>query len=553
MRHFMRKALALVALLALPTLACAQSTPGLFNGQVPSAAQWNSYFAAKQDYPVPVFTPTINGSVPAPGTPVGNCLLDNATWGTCGSGGGGTPANPTATIGATAVNGVATTYMRSDAAPALPATMPALNGSLLTNLNPANLSVAVAVAKGGTGCTSAAVSCITAIGGLTGTPSSSTFLRGDGQWATPAGSGNVSGPGSAVSANLASFNGTSGTIIQDSGISTASVVTLTGSQTLTNKSIVATQLTGTLQAAQFPALTGDITTSAGALATTLTTVNANVGSFTNANITVNAKGLITAAANGSSSGVSVTSLSPNLVVTPSPGTGTFTLGVTYAINAQTGTTYTVVSTDLGKLVTFSNASSIAVTLPQATSTFGAGASLDVQNKGAGAVTITPTTSTINGAASLVLNQNTGCTLVSDGTNWQVSSCNAIGGGSVTLAGNNVWTGQNSSTPVALTISTATFTPTGATNHYTIGLTSACPCTLANPSATPVAGTEGTFKITQDGTGSRTITTWGSMYQIEGGTSAIALSTAANAHDLFAYHVIDATHIDLTFASKNPTH
>jgi len=56
-----------------------------------------------------------------------------------------------------------------------------------------------------------------------------------------------------------------------------------------------TSLTGTLQAAQFPALTGDVTTSAGALATTLATVNSNVGTFAVPSITVNAKGLITAA------------------------------------------------------------------------------------------------------------------------------------------------------------------------------------------------------------------------------------------------------------------
>jgi hypothetical protein len=41
------------------------------------------------------------------------------------------------------------------------------------------------------------------------------------------------------------------------------VVTCDGIQTLTNKSIAATQLTGTLQAAQHPALPGDVTCSAG--------------------------------------------------------------------------------------------------------------------------------------------------------------------------------------------------------------------------------------------------------------------------------------------------
>lgn len=60
-----------------------------------------------------------------------------------------------------------------------------------------------------------------------------------------------------------------------------------------------TDLTGSLACSQHPALTGDITTSAGACATTLATVNSNTGTFGSATkasiITVNAKGLVTAA------------------------------------------------------------------------------------------------------------------------------------------------------------------------------------------------------------------------------------------------------------------
>lgn len=57
------------------------------------------------------------------------------------------------------------------------------------------------------------------------------------------------------------------------------------------------------------ALTGDGTAAGpGSVAFTLATVNSNVGSFTNANITVNAKGLITAVSNGTSGTVTTISV-----------------------------------------------------------------------------------------------------------------------------------------------------------------------------------------------------------------------------------------------------
>ncbi len=57
--------------------------------------------------------------------------------------------------------------------------------------------------------------------------------------------------------------------------------------------MAATLLTGTLQAAQEPAHTGDVTSPAGSTVNTLPNVNANVGTFQG--IAVNAKGQVTAA------------------------------------------------------------------------------------------------------------------------------------------------------------------------------------------------------------------------------------------------------------------
>lgn len=87
------------------------------------------------------------------------------------------------------------------------------------------------------------------------------------------------------------------------------------------------------------------------------------------------------------------------------------------VNPQTGTTYTYLTGDYGKLVTHTNGSAIAGALPQAGASFPANWFVFVQNRGAGALTITPTTSTIDGAATLVLNQNEGALIVSDGTNY----------------------------------------------------------------------------------------------------------------------------------------
>jgi hypothetical protein len=60
-----------------------------------------------------------------------------------------------------------------------------------------------------------------------------------------------------------------------------------------------------------------------------------------------------------------------------------------ALNAQTGTTYTAVLADDGKLVTCDNASAIALTIPPNSSVaFGIGTQINIMQLGAGQVTIT---------------------------------------------------------------------------------------------------------------------------------------------------------------------
>ena len=60
-----------------------------------------------------------------------------------------------------------------------------------------------------------------------------------------------------------------------------------------------------------------------------------------------------------------------------------------AINAQTGTTYTTVLADDGKLVTCDNGSPIALTIPPNSSVaYGIGTQINVMQLGAGVVTVT---------------------------------------------------------------------------------------------------------------------------------------------------------------------
>lgn len=112
----------------------------------------------------------------------------------------------------------------------------------------------------------------------------------------------------------------------------------------------------------------------------------------------------------------------------SPITSAGTIRGSEKVNSQTGTSYTIATDDRGKLITHSNGSATAYTLPQAGTNFPHGWYTDVQNVGAGTVTITPTTSTIDGGSSVALSQNEGVRIVSDGTNYKTFRGKSSGGG-----------------------------------------------------------------------------------------------------------------------------
>jgi len=114
-------------------------------------------------------------------------------------------------------------------------------------------------------------------------------------------------------------------------------------------------------------------------------------------------------------------------LTGGASSGDVALSLLLNFNAQTGTTYTLASTDLNKLVTTSNASAVTVTVPP--SVFSAGQQINVQSIGVGltsfaqgsGVTITSTGATASAptlrarysAATIICTASNTFTIVGD--------------------------------------------------------------------------------------------------------------------------------------------
>ncbi len=101
------------------------------------------------------------------------------------------------------------------------------------------------------------------------------------------------------------------------------------------------------------------------------------------------------------------------------------------VNAQTGTSYTLVLTDAGKQVTMTNASASTLTIPpNASVAYDVGTRIQVIQLGAGAVTLTPgaavTVSSL--ATTLAMSQFQVATLIKTATNTWVANLGGGGGG-----------------------------------------------------------------------------------------------------------------------------
>lgn len=188
-----------------------------------------------------------------------------------------------------------------------------------------------------------------------------TIPRGD----TGAGTGDVLGPASATNNGVALFDGTTGKLLKDGPLLSAYA---------------------TLASPTFTGVPAAPTATAGTNTTQLATT-AFVTTADNLKAPLASPALTgTPTAPTATAGTSTTQLATTAFVTTA---GNLKANLSDTINAQTGTTYTLVSGDNGKVIELNNASAITLTCPVLTSGF----NVLIRQTGAGQVTVATSSTT----------------------------------------------------------------------------------------------------------------------------------------------------------------
>lgn len=184
----------------------AGANPTATAGSSPVNGTATSFMRSDGAPAVPLGSTTVFGLLKADGTTI------TVSGGVISAVGGGGPAaaNPTATAGSAAVNGTATTFMRSDAAPAVALASSTVFG--LTKVDGTTITAAAGIisAVQPTGANPTATAASTAVNGV-----ATTFMRSDGAPALPVGSASVAGivkaDGSTITAAAGVLSGTPAT------------------------------------------------------------------------------------------------------------------------------------------------------------------------------------------------------------------------------------------------------------------------------------------------------------------------------------------------------
>jgi hypothetical protein len=219
---------------------------------------------------------------------------------------------------------------------------------------------------------------------------------------------------------------------------------------------------------------------------TLATVNTNVGSFTNATLTVNGKGLITAASSGTAPVTSVTATSP----VASTGGATPDISMPAATTSVSGyLTSTDWTTFNGK--GSGTVTSVAATVPSFLSVSGS----PITTSGTLAITL-------SGTALPIANGGTGATTLA-------------GASIATYTGTETLTNKRIDPRVTSAASASSLTPSVATADVYAYTALAAGLTINAPTGTPVDGDKLMFRLLDNGT-SRSLT-WDATYTVIGVT------------------------------------